>query len=540
MLRWICLGVFTFVVLLDVGKATGETTSNSAVRCAALSKADFSALEDAPMQITKTTFVVPGPDSVGYCEVQGYVMPNVGFLIRLPADSWNGKFMEQGCGGFCGSAQIFLPVCDHALHKGYACIVSDNGHQSSPSDAKWAYNNLQAQLDHGYRGAHVTALAGKAVVERYYARKPNKSYFVGCSAGGRQALMEAQRFPWDFDGIIAGSPSVSVPEHHMTMLWNNRSFTDKAGNALLGQPELELLHRAVIADCDLKDGVKDGLIGDPRQCAFDPARLACKADKEGACLTVAQVEAVNKIYRGPANSVGQLIYSGGGLMKGSEITWLEQLAGPSGDRRQFYNFAGEEFRYTAFQPSPGPGWKPEDFDFDRDYRRLGISEGLNAATNPDLRRFKAAGGKLLSYGGWSDVLGIPMAAVDYYETVEKTMGGRKPTEDFFRFFMLPGMGHCTFGEGAFAVDWLGYLETWVEAGRAPDKILSAHVEARGDTLSSAHDDTAVFLQRMGGWDFPLDPSTVTFSRPVYPYPTITKYLGRGDPTDAANFGPANN
>jgi feruloyl esterase len=523
--------------LAAFGTAHAETASDPVARCTAIGKTDFSRLEDAPTQITATSFVALSNATAGYCQVSGYVTPNVGFILRLPSNGWNGKFMEQGCGGYCGSAEIFLPVCDHALKRGYACIVSDNGHQSTPSDAKWAYNDLQAQLDHGYRGAHVTALAGKAIVENYYVRKPKRSYFVGCSAGGRQALMEAQRFPWDFDGIIAGSPSVSVPEHHMAMLWGNRAFTDKAGVPLFGHRELELLHNAVVAKCDLNDGLRDGLIGDPRRCGFDPSELLCKVGSQGACLSAAQVDAAKRIYGGPTTSSGESIYSGGGLMKGSESTWLEQLAGAPGDIRQYYTFPGEVFRYAAFMPSPGPNWKSEDFDFDHDYKRLGVSEGLNAAVNPDLRRFKAAGGKLLSYGGWSDVVGVPLAAVDYYETAEKTMGGRMPTQEFYRFFMLSGMGHCTFGDGAFAVDWLGYLEAWVEEGRVPFKVLSSHVEAAGGALGSSDDATKVFLQRMGGWDYPLDPAAIKFSRPVYPYPTMTRYLGHGDHTDAANFGP---
>jgi len=292
----------------------------------------------------------------------------VGFLLRLPTNNWNGKFIEQGCGGYCGNYR-FITWCDNALRRGYTCIVSDGGHKSA-RDAKWAYNNLQAEIDLGFRAPHVTAIAGKAITERYYSQTPKKSYFMGCSTGGRQALMEAQRFPWDFDG-----------------------------------------------------------------------------------------------------------------------------------------------------------WKPEDFDFDRDYKRLGIAEGLYAAGNPDLRKFKAAGGKLISYTGWNDAAGMPLAAADYYEIAEKALGGRAATQDFFRLFMLPGVDHCSGGDGAFAVDWLSYLEAWVEKHQAPDKIISSHVKLDN------HDE-AYQLK------FPLDPARIEFSRPVFPYPTRVQYSGYGDPKDAASFGPA--
>jgi feruloyl esterase len=521
---------------LMFGRAHAGTVSDAAARCNALRSADFSQLQDAPMQITETKFVAPSGDTPGYCQVGGYVVPSVGFIIRLPSDSWNGKFFENGCGGFCGAAEFYLPACDHPLRKGYACIVSDDGHKSTVFDGKWAYNNLQAQIDHGYRAPHVTALAGNAIVERYYEQKPKKSYFVGCSTGGRQALMEAQRFPWDFDGIVAGSPSVSVPEHHMAMLWGNRVFTDKGGKALLGRHDLELLHKAVLAKCDLNDGVKDGLIGDPRKCDFDPAELLCTTTKNSECLTSTQIEAVRKIYGGPVTSTGESVYLSG-LSKGSELHWLDDLMGSAENPRRWYEFPAEEFRYEGFQPSPGPTWESKDFDFDRDYKRMGVTDGLYAANNPDLRRFKAAGGKLLSYGGWNDVIGIPLEGVDYYDMVERTMGGRESTQEFFRLFMVPGMGHCFLGEGAFDVDWLSYLEAWVEQGRPPQKVIGSHVELEGPKPDNLEDVLKLAIRRQGGWDFPLDPTTIKFSRPIYPYPVTTKYLGHGDPVNSANYGP---
>jgi hypothetical protein len=496
-------------IALSLHLNSGHAQADPAARCKALGSVDFSQIPDAPTQLMETEQVSPGSATSDYCQVSGYVAPSVGFVLALPATHWNSKFIAVGCGGFCGSTDYFSSCAD-PLRRGYACITSDMGHKSREGQALWAYNNLPAELDHAYRSAHVTALAGKAVAERYYGQAPTKAYFIGGSTGGRQAMMEAQRFPWDFDGIVAGMPSLSVTGIHMNLLWDNRAFTDKNGDPLFTQSDLDVLHRAVVARCDLNDGVKDGLIGDPRMCRFHPSELLCTVTRKADCLTAGQIAAAQKIYGGPVSSKGEPIYMPAAL-KGSEATWLGWFCNLFGDNpRATYNFVREEFRYSAFYPNPGPTWKPEDFDFDRDYRRMGVAEGLSAAVNPDLRQFEAAGGKLIAWAGWSDAAGMPLHTVDYYETAVKTLGGRAATQDFFRLFMLPGVGHGA-GEGAYVVDWLSYLEAWVEKGRAPDKVISSH---------------------------PLDPATIAFSRPVYPYPTAVKYLGHGDPRDAASFGPA--
>jgi hypothetical protein len=499
------------------------SVADRADACKSLAAADFSTLADAPTQVLDASEVAATPESPTYCQVKGYVSPNVAFLIRLPS-RWNGKLIEVGCGGFCGRTD-HITMCDDPLRRGYACIVSDSGHQSTARDAKWAYNNIEAQIDLGYRGAHVTALAGKAVSERYYGELPRKSYFSGCSTGGRQGLMEAQRFPWDFDGIIAGAPGQDDPEVAMDMLWANRALVDSKGVSVLSAADLALLHAAVVRECDMNDGIKDGLIGDPRVCKFDPAQLLCTRSSHTQCLTRAQLDAVTKLYDGPKTSKGVSVYSPG-PMKGSELTWLNYFRGPAGNPRQMYNFAGDEFRYIAFWPAPGPRWAPEEFDFDRDYQRLGMTAALYSADNPDLRKFKSRGGKLLSYAGWSDAVAVPESTIDYYETVERTMGGRTTTQEFFRLFMVPGMNHCTGGEGAFAVDYLTYMENWVEKGAAPDVMLAAHVP----THKEGYDGF--------GLKFPLDPTIpVSFSRPVYPYPLRAKYKGAGEASDAGSFGP---
>ena len=513
--------------------ANGQAQSavQLSARCSSLVNADFTGVEDAPTQVTDTKFVVAKGSVPAYCEVRGYVSPAVGFLIRLPATNWNGKFYERGCGGYCGGLDIEGMEAIGPLRRGYAYLTFDGGHQVGLDSALWAYHNLQAQFDFGVRAPHVAALAGKAVTERYYGSAPRKSYFSGCSSGGQQALSEAERFPWDFDGIISGAPSPTFSGPMMYYLWSGRVLS-----GVVHEVDLKLVHDRAVARCDMDDGVKDGVIGDPLHCKFDPSELACKsAYKKGECLTAAQIEAVRKVYSGPTTSKGEKIYTGGPL-PGSELNWMnnsarEEIVGKYccaylDDSGAIARWAGDYFAYVGFMPAPGPGWKISDFDFDRDYKRLRMSESLfGAADNPDLRKLKAAGGKLILYQGGQDHSDIPADAVDYYETVERLMGGRAATQEFFRLFLIPGMDHCSGGAGAFAIDYDGYLEAWVEKGQAPDRMIGAHVKGTNWLESNL-------------LTFPLDPGTpVAFTRPMYPYPLRTKYKGSGDPNDAANFVP---
>jgi len=501
-----------YVILLAISlpSIAHETSS-----CAQLTEIDFAAVEDAPTQLTAATVTQTADGSTEFCHVVGYVAPNIGIELGLPAN-WNGKLFESGCAGYCG-ATFFSLLCDGVIQKGYACIASDAGHRADFSYGLWAYNNLQDEASLGYRAAHVVALAGKAIVARLYGSEARKSYFAGCSTGGRQALVEAQRFPWDFDGIIAGAPSISVTGVHMQLLWNQRAMAGPGGEPLLKPTDLEFLHAAVIAQCDANDGIKDGVIGDPRRCHMDVESLRCKTNQTHQCLTPTQIEAVRKIYSGPRTSRGEPLLAGG-VLPGSELTWTEWFVG-------WRSFARDEFRFSAFRPNPGPRWESKDFIFDHDYRRFGEADTLYSANNPDLRRFKAAGGKLLSFIGWEDT-GGPGPVIDYYETVEKTMGGPVATRDFFRLFVIPGMDHCTDGPGPFAVDYLNALETWVEQGTAPERLIGAHET----------------VERPGDWDkfwakFPLPRERVSFSRPIYPYPLEARYNGTGNPDEAASFHP---
>jgi feruloyl esterase len=494
---------------------TPPSVSNAAVaQCKALESADFASIQDAPTQIARANLVEASGKNPAYCQVQGYVAPQVQFELRLPISNWNGKFLEVGSGGW-GGAVSFLFLCDGPLRKGYACIASDMGHEAPMGHALWAANNLQAQVDFGYRATHVAALAGKAIVGSYYAKAPFKSMMLGCSTGGYQGMVEAQRFPWDFDGIVSIAPDAEdEADLGMRQVWYFRNLVDKDGKPIFSPSDLQLLHNAALAKCDMTDGVKDGIVGDPVGCQFDPSVLACETGQKSGCLSVQQVDAAKKIYSGPMTSKGVRI-STRGVFPGSELDWT----------RYDNDWMEDFFKYALFNPTPGLGWKMTDFDFDRDYKRLGMG-ALYTDSNPDLRKFKAAGGKLIVSQGGNDAREIPWAIFDYYETVERTIGGRAATQDFFRLFLVPGMEHCTGGDGAFAIDYLSYLEAWVERGQAPSVMVGAHVQGTGWGQSFR-------------LSFPLDPATpISFTRPVYPYPLHAKYKGVGDPNDAANFEPA--
>jgi hypothetical protein len=533
--------LFAVVVPLAwLGVAQAEpppTAASATAACTALGSMNFATLQDAPTQLTKASVVEAAEEVPSYCKIEGYVWPQVGIEVRLPVSHWNGKLIAVGNGGWAGS--IPGDACDRHLKHGYACMATDTGHRGG--DALWARNNLPAQVDFGYRAIHVATLAAKSIVSRYYAKDPQRAYFMSCSTGGYQGLVEAQRFPWDYDGIIAGAPDMDEADLTMRELWARRSFLDAHGQPILDAGAVKILHDAVLEQCDRDDGVQDGIVGNPLSCRFKPERLLCKPGDTHACLTPLQVQAAQRIYDGPPQSAGRA--SVRGALAGSELLWSDVSSGFATWKPDDSDGFFKDMIYGA-----SPDWSSETYDFNRDERRLGLA-ALYTATNPDLRRFKAAGGKLLSYQGGTDIVEMPTAVVDYYDTVEKVMGGRERTQDFFRLFIIPGMNHCSTGAGAYTIDYLSYLEAWVEHDHPPDPIVGAHVNdayLRARPLPSKVEaelplDATPELRGMVAaylLTFPLDPSIpIDFTRPIYPYPRFARYRS-GDPTKAASFRPA--
>lgn len=513
------LGGF-LVLTVGSGAISSEATlPTDASSCEALKGGSFAQLQDAPTSVTVSRLADTTDEVSGSCVVEGYVAPNIRFKLRLPGESeWNGRFVSLGPGGYGGEVDLRAVDCKGLVRRGYACITQDTGHTGTSSDATWAYNNLQAEFDYGIRAAHVSSLAGKAITERYYGRPQRFAYFVGCSGGGKQALVQAHRFPWDFDGMIALEPS-NTTATGIVLLWNALATHDHHGNPIFTPAARDVLHEGVVEQCDANDGLVDGIIGgDPRTCEFDVAELQCKLGQTSGCLSQVQVDAAKKVYSGPVTSDGKQLYFP--AMPGSEKGVYFSGGREGIDYKKVY------WQYMGFLPDPGPSWEPAHFDFDADYKRTGMMDSiLVASDNPDLRRLKDSGNKLMIIQGWEDAgLPGPLVTLDYYEMVERAMGGREITQQFVRLFMIPGRSHCHSGDGATSADYLSYMERWIEEGQAPDVIIGAHYEdakyERGQTLEP-----------------PRDIDTAKFTRPHYPYPLHAEYKGTGNPNDYRNFRP---
>ena len=465
--------------------AAAVAADSTAAQCAALAGDRFVKLPGAPTWVVKALWREATAQRRSHCEVEGYVNPTSNFGMYLPGDNWNGKFMVRGCGGSCGQVAT-EGACGRHLRDGYACLHTDMGHRSTQIDNNWVENNLQGLVDFGYRATHTTTLAGKAIAEAFYSTAPKRAYFYGCSTGGRQALIEAQRFPADFDGIVAVAP-VSIRGFGLTpprpAAVINR---DAAGNAILTDLQVPSIYRAVMARCDLNDGVRDGLV-DPRDCQFDPVELKCKTGNTDprSCLTAAQIEVARQFY-----AIG--------AAPGSELNWINNWTAAPGPAREFLQSRGDP----------------------------ALVDTLNNSGNPDLRAFKARGGRLILAHGTTD-LQVPYGPTqDYYELATRAMGGPGATQEFFRFFVIPGMDHCSGGDGAWAVNYVSALDAWVERGEAPWQLLGVH-----PTPGAGLDYFAL--------DLPLlTAMQIEFTRPYFPYPQRAYYSGRGDPRSAGSFVPA--
>jgi tannase/feruloyl esterase len=506
-----CVAALLLMLLIQAGSAQAQEATpapGDAARCQALVGNRFEQVPDAPTQITSAKVVKDEGYPVA-CEIHGYIAPQIGVLMRLPLTGWNGRYLLAGCGGLCGVFPIVNGTYwEDALKRNYAVITTDMGHHGGglPSNAKWAYNNLMAKTDFAFRATHATAILGKAVVAAFYGRPQDKAYYAGCSTGGRQGMIEAERYPGDFDGILAGAATIKYDTSGFQLLWSAMANRRPDGSPIMLRKDVELLHSAVLAACDRLDGLKDGIITDPRQCKFDPASLRCKSGQTESCLSDEKIAVARKVYQGPVDSKGRPIHIGGASL-GSELVWLGDYFDDGAKQSAILPFMLDKFRYMTFDEDPGPSWQMSDLDWDRDPERAQGMGSLYTATNPDLRRFKANGGKLLQYHGWADENVVPLTSTTFYDLVTPVMGGLAQTQEFYRLFMIPGMNHCRGGEAADTIDYLTYLENWVEKGQAPQRMVGQKIENRA----------------------------VKYSRPYFPYPDVSQYIGRGDPNDAASF-----
>jgi feruloyl esterase len=435
----------------------------------------------------------PGVMLSAYCRVAATLKPSpdsdIAIEVWLPAENWNGKFQAVGNGGWAGV--ISYPAMATALQEGYATASTDTGHVGG--NAAFAIDHPEKLTDFAYRAVHEMTVQAKAIINKYYGRAPRLSYWNGCSTGGRQGLMEAQKYPEDFDAILAGAPANYQTHLHTWDLSVNAPVLRNPA-AVVPAAKLRMVTDAAIAACDTKDGVKDGLITNPRACTFDVAALACKGTDSDSCLTAPQVEAMKRVYQPARTSSGQYVFPG--KEPGSEYQWTA-----------YVGTQAPGVSVGSFQVAYGqPNWDPKSFDLDRDLKLVDEKVGVPVnAINPDLRAFKQRGGKLLLYHGWNDTAISPGNAIDYYQSVLTKMGGKQ--DDFVRLFMVPAMQHCGGGPGPNQINWFAALERWREANQAPSRIEAA---------------------RLSG-------NRVDMTRPVCPYPQVAVYTGIGTTNDAANF-----
>ena len=433
-----------------------------------------------------------------FCRVAATIKPTTDSDIKvevwLPASGWNGKYQAVGNGGWAGS--IGYAAMARALRNGYATSSTDTGHTGG--SASFALGHPEKLIDYAYRSVHEMTTKSRAIVNAFFGADAQRSYFNGCSTGGRQALVSAQRFPNDFDGLVSGA--AANPKTHLDAwrVWMTQAmFKDQA--SFIPSEKHRVIHQAVLNTCDKIDGVADGLIENPTRCRFDPAVLACREGDGPNCLTAAQLEAA-KVIMSPVKNrrTGALIFPG--FEPGSELGWTRMLGGPDP-----YVNALESFKYVIFKD---PNWNWRTFDLERD---LAIAEkaghGTLSAVDPNLTAFAERGGKLLMYHGWSDPSIAPQASVNFHTSALANTKAPANNATWLRLYMVPGMGHCSGGEGPDTFDMMSALDSWVEKAQLPQRIEASKIAA----------------------------GKVTRTRPLCPYPQVARYKGTGSIDEAANF-----
>ena len=443
-----------------------------------------------------------------YCQVIGEIGTGFSFYLRLPESTYEGQYVQEGCGGLCGhlypSAPFAADGCTAVTGNTLAVAADNEGHTAASSDdARFGANNAKSRRVFGSTSEHQLAVVAKALIAHYYGRDPTYSYFDGCSDGGREALMEAQRYPHDFNGILAGAPANIQSELIGEVeSWVIRVNTGPGGREILTTEKLPALHAAVVAAC----GQGRGYVLDPRTCNFSPSSIECNGLVTNSCLTAAQVRVVASLYRGATDPAGQSLYPGGEPY-GSELAWSLWFIKPSADRdwphdTPAYRYAINYLKYLAYRVDPPKSYSLSQFPFTLSgYRKLTALSGLYDATNPDLSSFAADGGKLIIYQGWADQAIPPFGTVDYYKSVVDTAGGYQASQTFSRLYMIPAQYHCLVGgDPALAsADLLTPLIDWVQH-RTPPGTLSFSLAATKTSQNGSTDDGLMTVA-------PLDPLT---------------------------------
>jgi hypothetical protein len=528
-----CTGLLLMAGLLSATSAmlgqapSSATPSDDAARCAALMGVPLPPIDGALPKVVSARLVdvSPAPPNASpqgsaailaaspikrYCQVNGYVAPQNKFELRLPLPtSWNQKFFFVPCAGFCGT--VDGSQCNRSLARGYASATMNGGHDSQFGfDGTWAAGAPNLQIDYGWRSVHVVTLATKAITTKYYGRAIQRAYIEGCSKGGQSVLSEVQRFPDDSDGAIAIAPVYDFAGQISASTWYAQAVHDGKGSSLLDSTAMRLVHAALLRDCGSQSGVADGFVSDPLACAWRPESIACPSGRTTDCLSAKQVAAISRIMTAPADSKGRVLY--GRQLPGAESNWPFWFYPADGSRtmRNVGHFMVAEQFMSYMAPAIPRRVDPLELRIDGLAVTHARVHEIYDATSPDLRPFKARGGKLIVWHGLSDAAVPATMSINYYERVSRAMGGKELTDGFLRLFLVPGVNHCGGGPGLDDVDSVTALEDWVERGSAPAQIMTRRY-ANG------------VLER---------------SRPVYPYPKVARYSGSGDPAQASSFVPA--
>jgi Tannase and feruloyl esterase len=533
------IGRFFSLMLVAAGAVLTMSLPVQARSCEALStlKLPNGTITASSMMAADGFAVPPGPGAnmqgpfdrgtaaaklPAFCRVRLTVAPAIRIEVWMPASGWNGKFEAVGNGGKAGS--ISYAAMATALRAGYATSSTDTGHEGRGSDTKWAFQHPELIADFAYLAIHEMTETAKKVIAAYYGAEPSSSFFNGCSTGGRQGLMEAQRYPADYNGILSGDPVIDYT-HLQAAHFSIALRTRKVPGSYFPLDRLPAINKASLAACDAMDGVRDGLIENPLKCNFrkDPSALLCHGAESASCLTSAQLQTLKDIYAGYRASGGKVAYPG--FMPGHETGWTLFLLDGADPSQPFTDLSAVGavgfFKYFIFDK---PDWNFLNWDYDKDmsFADRKLASEINA-TDPDLKSFRSHGGKLLLYHGWTDPGASPLETVGYYDRMVATVSGTKPsmpgeetpafvdsiqsTESFARLFMVPGMDHCGGGPGPNVFDAFGALVNWVQKGLAPDKIIAAH----------------------------MTDGNASVTRPLCPYPETARYSGQGDTRDASSF-----
>jgi len=492
--------ILLFAGLMSVTSGDAQVRKNPCLACEELKN-----LQLPDITISQSEIVDEGEP---YCKVIGTMGKEINFELLLP-NHWNNRFVMGGGGGFVGNVQN---VARWKVKEGYATSGTDTGHKGHGLTADWAYHNMERQVNFGHLAVHRTAVVSKAIINQYYCSFPEYSYFIGCSRGGGQAMMEAQRYPEDFNGIVSGAPAFDWPGTAAEFIQNIQNIYPDPNNLeepIISRANLQLLQTIVLEQCDAIDGLKDQILNDPRDCNidFDSFPICNTNSARDECFTQVQIKAIKSVYDGIINE-GKMIYPGfpfGG--ENEPGGWFEWIVGPNQSTMQLnfpslqFGFGTEMLKYLVFQD---PDFDYSSYDFSNYLDVTQYASSYLNATSTDYSGLKNRKGKMIIYHGWNDPALSALSTIEHYDNAKNA---DKEIEDYIRLYLLPGVLHCGGGPGPHEVDWLELVREWVENDKAPERVI----------LSKSVDGKKIM------------------TRPVFPYPQKAVYDGKGNPNKESNF-----